>query len=283
MTAGAVLPDAPDDIADRLLFAVDGIEFTVADVAPRVRLGDRELPERRDDPAATQEAFRRSRGLLTADQLTRWLADWSVTPEEFVAWSEPAEVSRWVEIVCSGLLERTATELAAAAAAACELGEPPTSAAGFDPTGWTERLVAHAVTPTALGSAVAAHRLGWTTVRGAGVFARSRGVAEELRHWMVQDGLDLGIAAAQAGCPTYEVDGVVDDLGPAALRARIVGALPGEVIGPVEAGAGWTLLRLDSRSEPDLSEAAVLERARARVRTDVLERAVLRHVSRGLR
>src|SRR5690349_4595077 len=235
MTTGVVLPDAPDAVAGRRLFAVNDIEFTIADVAPRVRHGDRELAVFTGPAAAVQETFRRSRGLLTSDQLTDWLEGWSITSDEFVAWSEAPGAATWAGLVCSGALERSASALAAAAASACELGAAPTSATGFDPTGWVERLAASAVTPVAIESMISTHRLGWTLVRGAGVYAHTRSVAEELRHWILQDGLDLAIAAAQAGCPTYTVDGLLDDLKPPQLHARVAGCPPGDQVGPVPA------------------------------------------------
>src|SRR5690348_10169061 len=226
MTTGVVLPDAPDTIAGRRLFAVNDIEFTVADVVRHARPGDRELAVPASTPGAVQEAVRRSRGLLTADQLTAWLEGWSITPDEFVAWSEAPGSGDWTGFVCSGALDRRASEIAASAAAACELDATPRSASSFDPSGWMERLAARSLTPMAIERTISAHRLGWTVVRGAGVFARSRAVAEELRHWVLEDGLELAIAAAQAGCPTYEVDGVLDDLNPPQLRAEVSGCRP---------------------------------------------------------
>ena len=279
MTTGVVLPDAPPGIAGRRLFAVHDVEFTVADVAPGARLGGRERAAFTGSAGAVQERFRRSRGLLTGDQLTAWLESWAITPDEFVGWSATPTADGWTGLVCSGALERRASDVAAAAAAACELGAAPTSASSFDPTGWVERLIAGAVTPGAVEAAISAHRLGWTLIRGAGAFARSRAVAEELRHWVLEDGLDLAIAAAQAGAPTYAVDGVLDDLEPAQLRAQVSGCRPGELVGPVPAGPGWTVLRLDQRTEPDAADATIVARARAAVATETVERAVLRHVS----
>ena len=279
MTTGVVLPDAPDVIAGRRLFAVNDIEFTVADVAPRARPGDREPAVLTGPPGVVQETLRRSRGLLTADQLTEWLEGWAITPDEFVAWSEAPEAESWTALVCSGALERSASAVAAAAAAACELGAAPRSARAFDPTGWVEQLTARALTPSAIEHVIRTHRLGWTTVRGAGAFARSRAVAEELRHWVLDDWLELAVAAKQAGCPTYELDGVLDDLEPPQLRAQVSGCLPGELVGPVPVGPGWTVLLLDRRTEPDPSDAAILARARSAVATGAVERAVLRHVS----
>src|SRR5690242_5344150 len=107
MTTGVVLPDAPDAIAGQRLFAVHDIEFTVADVAPQARPGDRELAAFTGPPDAVQELFRRGRGLLTADRLTAWLEGWSITPDEFQEWSEaPETATTWAAVVCSGALER---------------------------------------------------------------------------------------------------------------------------------------------------------------------------------
>jgi len=280
MTASVVLPDAPEDIAGQRLFAVHDLEFTVADVARRARLGDRELLVAGDDPAAVQESFRRARGLLTADRLTDWLADWSITPDEFQAWSEsPSGAGSWAALVCSGALEVAASEVAAAAAAACELGAAPSSAARFDPTGWTDRLTAQTLTPAAVHAVVAANRLGWTTVVATGALARDRAIAEELRQCVLADRLELADAAARAGCRTYVVDGLLEVIEPAPLRALLAGAAPGELVGPLAAGPIWTVLQVESRTEPDPTESAILTRAQAAVRDDVIRRAVLRHVN----
>ncbi|MFL6108539.1 MAG: hypothetical protein ACJ72D_28845 [Marmoricola sp.] len=282
MTTGVVLPDAPHAIVGRRLFAVQDIEFTVADVARHARRGSRELfplAASTRDPAAVQESFRRARGLLTSDRLESWLADWEISADAFVAWSAQPDAESWVGYVCSGLLDHDSAEVAAAAAAACALGAPPDTASTFDPTGWVARLTQREVTAAAVQAAFTRNRLGWTTVRGAGVFARSRAVAEELRHCVLVDGQDLSTTATRAGCPRFVVDGKLEDLGPPQLRAKVSGSLPGEVVGPVAAGPGWAVLHLDERIEPAADDAACLARARTVVATDVVQRAVLRHVS----
>jgi len=277
--AGRPLPDAPADISGVRLFTVGGVEFTVADVVPMARAGNPE-PVAADGPAAAQEAFRRARGLLTADQLNRWLAVWAITPEEFVSWTvTPSATDSWAALVCSGALDRAASEIATAAAAACELGAAPTAAAWFDPTGWADRLAARAGTDEAVRDTIAAHRLDWTVVEGTGVLTADRAAAEELRHWVVDDGLDLAIAAAQAGRTTYPVSDVLATIGSAQLRAVLAGALPGELVGPVRDGTGWTVLVVNDRTEPSSDDPAVVARARAVLRSEILERAVVRHVT----
>lgn len=284
MTAGVVLPDAPESVAGQRLFTVQHTDFTVADVVSRARPGNRDLVVPAGTAAQVQEAFRRARGLLTADQLTRWLAARAVTPEEFVAWAQaPTRSGTWTAFVCSGALEQAATEVAAAAAAACELGTPPTSAADFDPRGWTERLTAGATTVEALARVVQQHRLDWTSIRALGVLVPQRCAAEELRHWVLSDGLGLEIAATQAGAATYPVHGLLEEVSSAAVRSELAGARPGELVGPAPSGPGWVVLRLDARTEPDPQDpvvgAAVRARAAAAVRAAAVERAVLRHVA----
>lgn len=280
MTADVVLPDVPGPIAGQRLFAVHHTDFTVADVVSRARPGGRDLAAPAGSPAQVQEAFRRARGLLTSDQLTSWLAARAVTPEEFVAWSQaPEQSGTWAAFVCSGALQQTATEVAAAAAAACELGAPPTSGTDFDPRGWTERLAERATTAEAVARAVRQHRLAWTSVRALGVLAPDRAVAEELRHWVLHDGVELEIAATQAGTPTYLVNGLLEEVEPATVRAELSGARPGELVGPTTAARGWTVLRVEARSEPDPDDPAVRARATAAVRAAAVERAVLRHLT----
>ena len=105
MTTGVVLPDAPDSIAGQPLFAVHHVEFTVADVVRAARPGDRELVAPAGRATEVQEDFRRSRGLLTSDQLIDWLAARAVSPEQFQEWSESPTDATWAAFVCSGTLE----------------------------------------------------------------------------------------------------------------------------------------------------------------------------------
>ncbi len=278
-----LLPDAPAPVAGRRVFTSHDVVFTVADVARTGRVGDRAASVPDPAPGEVEIAFRRARGLLTADQLTAWLDAWAITPEDFVAWTEHSATGTrtatpWVSFVCSGGFDRAAADLAAAAAAACALGRPPATATDFDPDGWVERLVAASTTESSLRATVARRRLGWTRLTGSTVTAPSRAVCAELRLCLVADHVALTDAALRAGCPALPLDADLDDVDPPALRPYLAGARAGDIMGPVETPDGWTLVVLERRAEPDPRDPAVRSRAAALVGADAVARALARHI-----
>ncbi|MCZ4497514.1 MAG: hypothetical protein JWQ74_67 [Marmoricola sp.] len=281
MTAGGSVGDCPVSLADRPVFTAGGVVFTVADIARRARSGDREVLL--VGAGQAEESFRRSRGLLRADQLQEWLASWQIDPDDFRRWAADAAAgtttaTAWCTVVCSGSFDATTGELLGATAAACALGEPPTSPADFDPSGWVERLVAERTSAPALSAVLAAHRLEWTRFRTTSCLAPTRGAAEELRHQVLSDGTDLAEAAARAGWPVHALDDVLEALAPAEARTVLPGAQGGELVGPLAAGGSWVVVAVEERTEPDLADPATLARAEAVVRNDVIARAVARYV-----
>lgn len=277
------LPDVPAPIAGRRVFTSHDVVFTVADVARSGRVGDRAAPVAAATSGDAEIAFRRARGLLTADQLSAWLAYWVIEPDDFVAWTADLAdgtrtASGWAQLVCSGAFDATAATLASAAAAACELGRGPASAAGFDPAGWVERLTAATTTETALRATVARQRLAWTRITGSVVTTTSRGVCAELRLCLVADRIPLAEAATRAGCRVVDLDTDLDDLDPAVLRPFLAGARPGDIMGPVDIPDGWTLAVVSGRAEPDPRDPSVRRRAAALLGADAVTRAVARHI-----
>jgi hypothetical protein len=227
-------------------------------------------------------SFRRARGLLTADRLESWLAAWEVSPDDFRRWTEDAATGTttstpWCALLCSGEFDTITADLVAAAAAACELGAPPILAADFDPTGWVERLVAAGMTTESLIAVIERHRLDWTRLETTTVQTSRRGVAEELRHQVLVDGLELEDAALKAGCEVRATADVLAAIS-ADLRAAMAGVRAGELVGPLPTTAGWSMVSVRNRIEPTLDDPASRARAEAVVRSDVIARAVARHV-----
>jgi hypothetical protein len=282
MTAGVPLPDAPLALAGRRVFTANGVDFTVADLARRASAGDRE-PTLSASSDFAEESFRRSRGLLRADQLESWLATWQIDADDFRRWTEDSAsgtstATRWCSMVCSGGFDATVAEIAGAVAAACELGEGPAAAADFDSDGWTDRLVAGSTTTEALTTVIEANRLDWTRLVTVGVNSPRRGVAEELRHQILTDGVDLKLAAERAGCTATEFTDVLAAFMPTRARGAVAGARAGEVVGPVPTDDGWLVLMVLDRTDPTLDDEQTRVRAQAVLRTDVITRAVARHV-----
>lgn len=241
------------------------------------------MPARASSPQEAEEAFRRARGLLTADRLEAWLASWDIDAEDFRRWttdvaSGTSTATPWCTLLCSGEFDAIATEIACAAAAACELDAGPVSATDFDPAGWADRLVSASTTDEHLNRVIEARRLDWTRLRTLAAVTTGRAVVEELRHQVLSDGIDLRAAAARAGCAVRETDDVLASFTTPGLRATLAGARTGELVGPVPTSSAWTLISVLARTDPALADPATRARAAAAVRDDVLARAVARHV-----
>lgn len=282
MTVGVPLPDAPAPLTAREVFRANGVVFTVADLARRASVSGREAPFAASTPDQAEENFRRARGLLRADQLEAWLASWEISAADFRRWttdvaSGTRTTSEWCRLLCSGTFDLASAELIAAVAAACELGAGPVDADGFDPDGWTARLLEARSTPQALSAALDQHRLDWTRLQTVTVRCAERALAEELRHQVLSDGADLGAAAAAAGCPALDQDEVLAAFSPL-VRAALAGARSAELIGPVPTAEAWTLILVASRIEPSLTDPAIRARAQAAIGHEVITRAVAAHV-----
>jgi len=282
MTAGLPDPDVPAAIADRRVFTSNGVAFTVADIARHGQGGDRGAT-RTATPHEAEVAFRRARGLLTADRLGAWLEAWAIDADDFVAWTHDtatgsSTATAWCDLVCSGRFETATADVAAAAAAACELGRGPAAGAEFEPAGWVDRLRAATHHESALRTSIAGNRLGWTWISGNQVVAPTRGVCSELRQWIVADGQDLAVAAEAAGCAVLELATSVELITPTEVHRYLAGARPGDIIGPVEAPNGWNLIVVDDRRVPDPRDPAVRARAAELLGAEAVARAVARHI-----
>ena len=226
----------PDEVLARTVFTVDGDPFTWADVLHAAKAWpDPPLDAPRGTVEERATAFRRDRGLLSADDTGAWFERWGVTVPQWLAHLRGGtSADPWIEAVVSGTLERTAHRLAAGLAAHRALGAAgATDPAALDAA--VEELGARAATPDRVAAAVTANRLAWTT-------------------------LDLEPAAgAGAGLRTTLADAPTD------LAPLLLGAAPGDVVGAFVVRA---------RTPPTAGDPHIAARACAEVAATALRREV---------
>ena len=152
-----------EEVLTRTVFTVDGEARTWGDVlaAAESWCGPAPVPDGTVEGRAT--AFRRSRGLLSADDTWEWFERGGVTIEDWLAHLIGTARDPWIEEVVSGRLERTAHRLAAALAAHRALrgtGRP-----GMDELDTAvEAFAAQAATAERIEAAISANHLAWTTL-----------------------------------------------------------------------------------------------------------------------
>ena len=262
------------------VFTVDHEEWTWADVVEAAgawgdwaTLDDAwATPPNEQSVEERATAFRRRRGLLSADETATWLGRWAVTVPEWlahvrycVAGQAPAALddARWIEAVVSGTLERAAHRLAAGIAAHRALGgsgRPPVDKldAAVDAFGGRE------ATPARVAAAIAANRLAWTTVDLRYVDVADEAGARELAD-AVRAGHPLDEAATSRAA-------VGEESGP------LVAAAAGDVVGPWPVDGGWRVARVRARNEPTPDDPDSAARGRAEVVATALRREVANRV-----
>ena len=275
--------------------------------------------------------FRYARGLVTAEEMTGWLARWGLTAEDWRGWVDRdllrarwagtlAEIearhpiavdeiaaAAWVEAVCSGALPRLAQTLAgraAALAAVREAGTPDKLVAA--PTGEADRLAevaqyalgatlgvdcperlahfaeadeafevfrARVLTPAVIAAAVEARRLDWIRLDLAIARFASESAAREAVCCVREDGVALAEIAREAGATLTESRVLLAEA-PAGLRSQLLGAEPGDLLGPLPVDGGLLLVAVHAKTLPDAIDPNVKQRAE----TQVLEGAVRREM-----
>jgi len=263
----------------------------------RQALAAGEVPSRAEVIAAAK-AFRQQRRLLAADEIRQWLARWGITVEEWMAYirrsliaeSTSAEhaaevvgdlaVPVWVDAVCSGSLAAFANRLAERVAVQVRLVN------GGDASPTIEELVARGddirtfcdgqVTAEALAEEVSTNLIGWTRIDCRYLASGEVLVLREAALCVSEDGQGIAAVATQAGLRLHTGSFYLDDVEPA-LRARLIAASPGDLIGPVAVGDGghW-LVFIDDRVPASVGDGVLRERARQKI----IERAIRAEVSR---
>jgi hypothetical protein len=241
---------------------------------------------------AWMEFIRRSVSRRTHEsRLSEWLARYPVDDAEIAA-------AMRVEAVCSGLLTRLAPKFAARAAvyarmhAARENGHPLFSdeelagamppppvelrARGLDLdeaylTARSARVAeielalrdfrGEVVTPKTVGEQIAAHHLEWIRVDYQTLIYPAESMAREALLCVREDGMEfLELASESEAAELRDEEHWIGEVtGP--LHASLLGALPGEVLGPFSTAAGHALLRITNKRLPTAEDEQVRTRA----------------------
>ncbi len=244
------------------------------------------------ETAEDTEAWLRRWG-LTAPLWTRWLRTDALREHLFL---RPGETHPGVdtagfdeallcEAVCSGELERLAGRLAERAAVcemrrarsgACDGPEALPAGVPACPPGRDAArhltIVRHALcfrafldevaTPAALEAHRAAHHFDWLRVSYQALRFSSTEQVREAAWAVSRDGLPLHEVALAARSVLEEGTVFLDDLdGP--VRDRLVGASPGQLVGPVPQDGDWLLYLVRGRVAPSLEDPEVASRTRA--------------------
>ena len=238
-------------------------------------------------------AFRRARNLLAADEMEAWLDAWGLTIESWLEWTRcsllreqmpvrpeaeaqtasPSRECEWTEAVCSGALHRLALDLAEGVAAFERFsGRAPQRGEIAQTQVAVERLRAEAVSPAAVEREVAAHWLEWTLVDCRCVTATDEDVARELALCVREDALALAQVAADAALHVEERSWYLAD--PQPLGERLLGAQPGELLGPAPVEGGLLLCLVVARAVPNAADPRTAERATRHIARRALEREV---------
>ena len=213
----------------------------------------------------------------------------------------------WVEAVCSGALPRLAQTLAGRVAAlaavresgAREMSGPPMAVEAGSlaevaqhAMGATlgadchDRLVhlaeadhafevfrSRVLTPAAIETAIAGRRLDWMRLDVGTARFGTEAAAREAACCVREDGSALGEIAREAGVAFTESRVLLAEA-PVTLRSHLLGAEPGDLLGPLADEGGQLLVEVRAKTSPEASQPEVRQRAE----TQVLEGAVRREV-----
>lgn len=264
---------------------------------------DRAAGREPSDAVVREEAarFRQERRLTAAEDMEAWLHHWRLTVADWMDHvrrtlardahrDEAAELVRrvppdgddltrrvWASAVCSGLLARAATELAGALAVRAASAD---TAGGASDEDAEARLRATVLTPERLRSELSSRPLDWVRLDATALSFRTPDAAGEARLCVVDDGLTPdGLARVTGVAPTKRCF-YLEDVDPA-WRSALLGARPGEVVGPLAAPTSWVLLVVHRRAAPSVSDPELRERAESAlvaraVRKEIDDRVVWR-------
>jgi hypothetical protein len=248
---------------------------------------------------AAATVFRYDRNLLAAEELEAWLdargltvADWNGylrrlllrerwvdelerIESEFAVADEEVEAVLLAEAVCSGFLRREAEQLAedAALAAAGDAVEDSSDRRTLiaDLARGAQVARSRVPSPPDVEREVAAHALDWIRVEAETLELADAEAAREAALCVRVDGRPLTEVAEECGVPANALVLYLGDAAPE-LRGALVSARPGELIGPVEHGAGHMLVQVGSKTEPSAEDPELGRRATAVLAARAVER-----------
>lgn len=286
---------------DRPVFRVGSREITIRDVlraaefrgeldaawAEACWLAEREEFDVDEDAIqAASEQFRTDRDLITAEETEQWLDQRGLTLDEFSDYfvrqdgkeklaskaSRPAanyaqgseELRDFlrIDLLLGGEFDRLAEGLAWRLA----LKEDGLEDLRALETAYREacdRLLTERMREQAL----AALRLTLTSLELEVLELESANAAREALFCLREDGESMADVARDGRYPLHQYERRFGDL-PAEVQPKLLSALPGEVIGPIDRGDGVVLYRLLRKIEPLLTDEAV----KARVDAYLIER-----------
>lgn len=239
--------------------------------------------------------FRRSLGLLSADDTAAWLRAWGIAVDEWLAHlrrqvlrdqrsaaqsllvGPDVDGAAWIEGVVSGTLQDTADRLARTLSVHVALGGTGT----FDCAELDRSMAAFAercAAPERVARVIDEHHLDWTVLGLLQAELRSEGAAREVLYGVRDDGATLEQMSSLARASVEVSRLSVGELTPQ-LLGLLAGARAGEIVGPVAVGEGWRVIVVAERSEPSTSDEATARRARELL----VDRAVRSQASQRVR
>jgi hypothetical protein len=165
----------------------------------------------------------------------------------------------WPTAVCSGALEAFAQRLAARlAVGAAHPGGLPATPAELEAV--YEQFCRDARSTEHLQAQIALMQLEWTRVDYRSLAFDRRTQAQEALLMVTDDGVDLDDVATAANgmvehTRTYLAD--VDE----ALRYLLLGAAPGDVVGPADCAGRWRVILVEDKVSPSLDDPELARRA----------------------
>jgi hypothetical protein len=118
---------------------------------------------------------------------------------------------------------------------------------------------------------VGARGLEWLSLATEELELASDDAAREARMWVQEDGASLAEVAAAAGGVTANRTRLFADA-PDELRARLVAARPGELVGPVVLEGRFVVVRLLAKERPSADDPTMVARARAELLAEAVDR-----------
>lgn len=138
-----------------------------------------------------------------------------------------------------------------------------------------ERFCAEQLRTEVLAAEVTDNQVGWTRLDLRCLTHPDEMVVREAALCVRMDGRELADVTADAGAELQEISLLLDDVEPS-RRARLLAAMPGELIGPLATGTDHQLVLVVARAAPTLDDP----RVRLRAEDVVIKRALAGEVSR---
>jgi len=224
-----------------------------------------------------------------------WAAELAQVVEEYELEDEGLAEIAWADLVCSGALEALVQGLAERVAVVPTDDEtPPVDGAatpdalppwlGISADESTVRRLAGIIavaaerrrqelSPPKLRAAIAARPLDWTYVEAVRLVLPTETMAAEAALRVREDGETLDEVGRDIGAPVEKWGGFLE-AAEAGLRARLVSASEGELLGPMREAAGLALLQVITRRAPAETDPVVRAHAERYVWSQAASRAL---------